>query len=92
MNKLTVIFSTIILTGLVALAGCSGEPTQLDCMSDYGQVSYGGECVDYFEVPEYDREDVLIDVADEIAERDGITREEALEFMYDTMVEVQSKY
>jgi hypothetical protein len=52
-------------------------------------VSYGCECVGYFDVPIEDREDVLVEVADEIAERDGITRDEAIEWMYDTLLEME---
>ena len=83
-----VLYLTIIALLLTACSETTFAPRQLDCMDD-GYVSYGGECVGYFDVPIEDREDVLVEVADEIAERDGITRDEAIEWMYDTLLEME---
>ena len=61
------------------LSGCSAEPalTQDYCL-EQGLFRYEGECVDYYDIPEYDQEEVWLEIADEIAESRGITREEAL--------------
>jgi len=78
----------VILSG-VMLAGCSSDaPTQLDCMKD-GQFSYDGQCTDYADIPESDQQDVWNQVADEISQRDGISKKEALQEILDNINEYQ---
>lgn len=58
--------------------------TMQDCL-EQSQWEYGGECVEWEEIPEEDTEQVLSEVADTIAEREGITREEALTIMLEVI-------
>jgi hypothetical protein len=76
-----------ILTGLV-MTGCTSEPTYTPTMQDCleeGKFKYLGECVSYERIPESEQEAVWWEVADTIAEREGITREEALELMLEVI-------
>lgn len=73
----------IITLVLFVLTGCSSEPTtitQHECLEE-GLYKYDGDCVQWDEIPEEDWEDVLNEIADEVAETNGVTREEALLMM-----------
>jgi PBP1b-binding outer membrane lipoprotein LpoB len=78
---------SILVFGFL-LTGCSSEPTYTPTMQDcleQGEFKYMGECVSYDRIPEEDVESIWWEVADTIAEREGITREEALELMLETI-------
>jgi predicted house-cleaning noncanonical NTP pyrophosphatase (MazG superfamily) len=75
-----------ILGGLL-LTGCSSETnslTQHDCL-EQDQFKYNDECVDYDDIPQDELEDVWNEVADEIAEAQGISKKEALQMILDKM-------
>lgn len=86
-NRLLVAIS---IAGIL-LAGCSSEPvatTQHECL-EQGDFKYDDHCVDYNDIPEDARADIWIEVADEIAESQGISRDEAMMMIIDKFDEFQ---
>jgi hypothetical protein len=77
----------ILLLGGTLLTGCSTETTSLtqhDCL-EQDQFKYNDECVNYDDIPQDELEDVWNEVADEIAEAQGISKKEALQMILDKM-------
>lgn len=86
--------SLIVLA--VSLVGCSNTieevsvPTVDDCF-DQGLWLYDGQCTDWLDIPQDDKEQVINDAADGIAEAQGITREQALTIMMGVIKQVMEE-
>jgi hypothetical protein len=80
-----------IMVGLLAvsmMAGCGYEKTQLECL-EQGKYEYEGYCVHGGDIPQEDLPGVFTDIAEEIAERDGITEDEAMMLILETINSVE---
>jgi hypothetical protein len=70
------------IIGVGLLMGCSSEPatTQYECLRQ-DKFMYEGECLYWDEIPTYAQEDVMLEVANEIAISNDISVNEALMLM-----------
>lgn len=77
------LFAALLIAGSL-LGGCSTEVTQMDCL-EQGRWKHNGLCKKWEDIPFSDQEEVLNEVAEEMAEKNDISKEEALLLMLETI-------
>jgi hypothetical protein len=79
-------FRVVLLIGLSALflGGCVPPETQESCM-DIGQFEYLGQCTDWDDIPAQGKEEVILEIATDIAEEHDISLKDALYLMNQSM-------
>jgi hypothetical protein len=76
----------VLTTALTLLVGCSSTPTMQDCL-ERNRFLHEGECKNFNSIPYEDQDNVITQIADEIAEAQNITRDDALRLLYGIMLE-----
>jgi hypothetical protein len=76
----------LFLTVTVMLTACGGELTHNDCIRQ-NKFLHEGSCKSWSAIPYEDQDNVLTEIADIIADKQGISRDEALEIMHQIIVE-----
>jgi hypothetical protein len=81
-----VMLRVLFIVGLSALllGGCVPPETQESCM-DIGQFEHLGQCTDWDDIPEDGKEEVIFEIATDIAEEHDISLKEALYLMNQSM-------
>lgn len=78
------------LAGML-LTGCSEEATtQHECL-EQGLFKYDSQCIKWNDIPEDEQEGVMLEIAEEVAEAQGITVDEAMQLMYLQIEEIANQ-